>query len=61
MSHAREIQAVSEAIRDAERCPDYWAEVGACEGLDGCEECLETVAKAVLQAIETRDKPVRRS
>jgi hypothetical protein len=52
MSHAREIQAVTDALRNAERYPDYWAEVGQCDGLDGCQDCLELVARDVLRAVE---------
>ena len=57
MSHTQEIQVVAEALRSAERCTDYWAEVGQCEGLDGCPECLELVARDVLKAVESCGKP----
>ena len=39
-------------IRDTERCPNYFDEVDQCDGLDGCEACLELVAQAVLEALE---------
>jgi hypothetical protein len=49
--HRHEVQAVSEAIRDASRCPSYDTATGD-EGLDGCEDCLERCAKAALRAME---------
>ena len=52
MNLEREIQAVVAAIRDVERCADYYAEVRACDGLDGCDECLELVAQNALKAAE---------
>jgi hypothetical protein len=51
MSYHHEVQAVAQAIRDARRCPDYDAAGrNQCEGLDGCEWCLERAAKAALKA-----------
>jgi hypothetical protein len=46
--------AIAEAIRDAERCPAYDADGEQCEGLDGCDECLEQAAQAVCDALEGR-------
>ena len=52
MSHQRDVQRVSEAIRDAERCPRYAeGEIESCEALEGCEDCLELAAKAGLAAM----------
>ena len=52
MSYQREVQRVLEAIRDVERCPLYAeGEIESCEGLEGCEDCLELAAKAGLAAI----------
>lgn len=47
-----EERAVVDAIRQAERCDDYYRERGEpCEGLNGCPECLAAAAAAVLEAI----------
>jgi hypothetical protein len=53
MSHQRDIEAMAGTIQNAERCPDYYAEVGQCDGLDGCPERLELVAQAALRTAET--------
>jgi hypothetical protein len=50
-----QVGAVASAIRNAERCPDYYAQVGQCDGLDGCETCLELASKAALRAVERTD------
>ena len=52
MSHQRDVQRLAEAIRDAERCPLFAeGEIESCEGLEGCEDCLELAAKAGLPAV----------
>ena len=50
--HPRPRGAIAEAIRDAERCPSYYDNRGRCDGLNGCDECLELAAQAVLDALE---------
>jgi hypothetical protein len=52
MSFEQDVRRASDAIRDATRCDDYYLEVGACDGLDGCEACLTAAARAALQAVE---------
>jgi len=51
MIHRHEIEAVTDALWSAKRCPEYeWPK--SCGGLEGCEECITRAAKAVLKAME---------
>ena len=52
MSPRDQLQVIAEAIRNAERCPEYDADGEQCEGLDGCAVCLQLAAEAVLIDLE---------
>jgi hypothetical protein len=41
-------ERIAEAIRSAQRCEAYTEALVPCDGLDGCEDCLQSAADAVL-------------
>ena len=60
MSGDERLLLVREAIESADRCENYYADASAggepCDGLDGCTNCLDLAARAILDALDVTAK-----
>lgn len=51
-------EAIEAVLRDCEHCPLFYADGGeACDGMEGCNECLRLAAEAVARARPGKGMP----